>query len=81
MLFCLNVTLLHVYVIIRPNIQIYSLLLQTVYFTALFPYLVLTIFFFRGITLKGSGAGLLHMYTPKVCKLLFIVKLIIVLYY
>lgn len=39
---------------------------QVVYFTSMFPYLVLTIFFIRGITLKGAGAGLAHMYTPKV---------------
>lgn len=32
----------------------------------MFPYLVLTIFFIRGITLKGASAGLAHMYTPKV---------------
>jgi SNF family Na+-dependent transporter len=41
-----------------------------VYFTSLFPYVVLTIFFIRGITLEGAGAGLIHMYTPKVEKLL-----------
>lgn len=39
---------------------------QVVYFTSMFPYLVLTIFFIRGITLKGASAGLAHMYTPKV---------------
>lgn len=27
---------------------------------------MLTIFFIRGITLEGAGAGLIHMYTPKV---------------
>lgn len=43
---------------------------QAVYFTSLFPYVVLTIFFIRGITLEGAGAGLIHMYTPKVEKLL-----------
>jgi solute carrier family 6 amino acid/orphan transporter-like 15/16/17/18/20 len=37
-----------------------------VYFTALFPYVVLTIFFFRGVTLKGAGAGLAHMLYPQV---------------
>lgn len=35
----------------------------------MFPYIVLTIFFIRGITLKGASAGLMHMYTPKVEKL------------
>ena len=39
---------------------------KVVYFTAMFPYIVLTIFFFRGITLKGATAGLSHMFTPKV---------------
>jgi SNF family Na+-dependent transporter len=43
---------------------------QAVYFTSLFPYVVLTIFFIRGITLPGAGAGLIHMYTPKIEKLL-----------
>ena len=36
------------------------------YFTALFPYIVLTIFFIRGITLPGAFAGLAHMFQPKV---------------
>nr|XP_023024382.1 sodium-dependent neutral amino acid transporter B(0)AT3 [Leptinotarsa decemlineata] len=43
---------------------------KVVYFTSVFPYLVLTIFFIRGITLKGAAAGLEHMLTPKVEKLL-----------
>lgn len=42
---------------------------KVVYFTSLFPYLVLTIFFIKGMTLEGAGAGLVHMYTPKVEKL------------
>lgn len=36
----------------------------------MFPYLVLTIFFIRGITLEGAGAGIAHMYTPEMSKLL-----------
>ena len=39
---------------------------KIVYFTALFPYVVLTIFFFRGVTLKGASEGLIHMFSPKV---------------
>ncbi|GBP89071.1 Sodium-dependent neutral amino acid transporter SLC6A17 [Eumeta japonica] len=43
---------------------------QVVYFTSLFPYIVLTIFFVRGITLPGSSDGIIHMYKPKLEKLL-----------
>ena len=39
---------------------------KVVYVTALFPYVVLTIFFVRGITLPGAFAGLNHMLYPKV---------------
>lgn len=38
---------------------------KVVYVTATFPYIVLIIFFFRGITLKGMGDGLRHLFTPK----------------
>ncbi|XP_037973309.2 sodium-dependent neutral amino acid transporter B(0)AT3 [Plutella xylostella] len=38
---------------------------KVVYVTATFPYIVLVIFFFRGITLKGMGDGLAHLFTPK----------------
>lgn len=41
-----------------------------VYVTAIFPYIVLTIFFFRGLTLKGALAGLHHMFSPKLEMLL-----------
>eukprot|EP00795_Rhopilema_esculentum_P003772 gene3772-15054_t len=37
---------------------------KAVYFTALFPYVVLIIFFIRGVTLEGAGAGVKHMFTP-----------------
>lgn len=53
--------------VITNNILIYCLfILQVVYFTSMFPYLVLTIFFVRGITLKGASEGLAHMFRPKV---------------
>ncbi|XP_065204180.1 sodium-dependent neutral amino acid transporter B(0)AT3 isoform X2 [Planococcus citri] len=38
---------------------------KVVYVTATFPYIVLVIFFFRGITLKGMSDGLWHLFTPK----------------
>lgn len=37
---------------------------KVVYVTATFPYIVLIVFFFRGITLKGAGDGLRHLFTP-----------------
>ena len=42
-----------------------ELRIRKLFVTAMFPYLVLTIFFFRGITLKGATEGLIHMFTPK----------------
>ncbi|KAL0822223.1 hypothetical protein ABMA28_004353 [Loxostege sticticalis] len=38
---------------------------KVVYVTATFPYIVLVIFFFRGITLRGMSDGLIHLFTPK----------------
>ncbi|CAG7720271.1 unnamed protein product [Allacma fusca] len=67
MCLCLLLAWIVVYLIIQRGIQSSG---KVVYFTALFPYMVLTIFFIRGITLEGAGAGLLHMYTPKYHKLL-----------
>lgn len=63
---CLILSWVTVFFIVMKGIQSSG---KVVYFTSMFPYVVLTIFFIRGITLKGSGAGLMHMYTPKVEKL------------
>ncbi|QQP53374.1 Transporter, partial [Caligus rogercresseyi] len=66
MLICLVLSWLLIYAIISKGIQSSG---KVVYFTALFPYLVLTIFFIRGITLDGAIAGLAHMFYPKLEKL------------
>ena len=39
---------------------------KAVYVTAVFPYVVLVIFFFRGVTLEGAGKGVAYMFTPDV---------------
>jgi len=40
-----------------------------IYITAIYPYVVLFIFFFRAITLEGMGPGVAHLFTPKWEKL------------
>ncbi|XP_076334048.1 sodium-dependent neutral amino acid transporter B(0)AT3-like [Tachypleus tridentatus] len=42
---------------------------KVVYVTATFPYIVLVIFFFRGITLDGMKDGIVHLFTPDWAKL------------
>ncbi|CAO1389921.1 unnamed protein product [Diamesa hyperborea] len=64
---CLMLSWTIVFFIVMKGIQSSG---KVVYFTSLFPYVVLTIFFIRGITLRGAGAGLMHMYTPKMEMLL-----------
>eukprot|EP00090_Calanus_glacialis_P025407 TRINITY_DN39709_c0_g1_i3.p1 TRINITY_DN39709_c0_g1~~TRINITY_DN39709_c0_g1_i3.p1 ORF type:complete len:610 (-),score=170.36 TRINITY_DN39709_c0_g1_i3:182-1954(-) len=66
-LLCLIMSWVLVYLILMKGIASSG---KVVYFTAMFPYIVLTIFFFRGITLKGATAGLSHMFTPKMEMLL-----------
>lgn len=42
---------------------------KVVYFTATFPYIVLTAFFIRGMTMEGFDAGVRHLFTPQWDKL------------
>lgn len=43
------------------------------YFSSLFPYVVLVCFLIRALFLNGSVDGIRHMFTPKVC-LAFLLK-------
>ncbi|KAF0303870.1 Sodium-dependent neutral amino acid transporter B(0)AT3 [Amphibalanus amphitrite] len=66
MALCLLLSWIVVYGCIRKGIKSSG---KVVYFTATFPYLILTIFFFRAVTLEGAGSGLKHMLTPKLDRL------------
>ncbi|NXQ34490.1 S6A19 protein, partial [Alaudala cheleensis] len=42
---------------------------KAVYVTSTLPYVVLTIFLIRGLTLKGSTNGIVYLFTPNVTEL------------
>ncbi|KAL3860692.1 hypothetical protein ACJMK2_010783 [Sinanodonta woodiana] len=67
MLLCLIFSWLVVYACIWKGIKSSG---KVVYITATFPYVVLIIFFGRGITLKGAADGLVHLFYPKIERLL-----------
>lgn len=50
------------------------LLVQAVYVTSTLPYLVLTIFLIRGLTLKGSVNGIVYLFTPNVSHSLSLIE-------
>ncbi|NXR67286.1 S6A17 protein, partial [Rhadina sibilatrix] len=43
---------------------------KVMYFSSLFPYLVLVCFLVRGLLLRGAVDGIMHMFTPKLDKML-----------
>ena len=41
---------------------------KIIYITAIYPYVVLFVFFFRAVTLEGMADGIVHLFKPKVNK-------------
>lgn len=57
-------------VLLLPALPAGSALLQVVYFTATFPYLILVMLLIRGVTLEGAWKGIQFYLTPQFDHLL-----------
>lgn len=60
-----------IYAIGDSEIFHHSFFQQAIYVTVTFPYLVLTIFLIRALTLPGASDGLVYLFTPKVSPTLY----------
>eukprot|EP00794_Sanderia_malayensis_P007056 gene7056-7848_t len=63
---CLIVAWVVTYLCVVKGIQSSG---KVVYFTAVFPYVVLIILFFRGVTLEGAGKGIEKFFKPDFSRL------------
>lgn len=60
------------------SLRVFFSFCQVMYFSSLFPYVVLLCFLVRGLMLRGSVDGIAHMFTPKVrCTGAFCSKVLI----
>ncbi|GAB6024013.1 Solute carrier 6, variant 2 [Chamberlinius hualienensis] len=66
---CLLFTWIIVFLCLFKGIQSSG---KAVYFTATFPYVILLILFFRGVTLEGASSGIIYFFLPQWEKLLTI---------
>lgn len=48
-----------------PKVYLFIFFFQVVYFTAIFPYILLTVLLVRGLTLEGAHEGVMYYLTPN----------------